>query len=66
MQSELRRFHRGISLALLLLSVIILTVEILRHHELREWILLAMLLTAIGYSTSKLSVSFWEREGESY
>ncbi|MGD0207529.1 MAG: hypothetical protein ABSC89_07995 [Verrucomicrobiota bacterium] len=65
LQSELRRFHRGVSLTLLLLSVIILTVEILRHHELHEWILLAMLLTAIGYSTSKLSVSFWEREGKS-
>jgi hypothetical protein len=65
LQSELRRFYRGVSLTLLLLSAIILTVEILRHHELHEWILLAMLLTAIGYSTSKLSVSFWERERRS-
>ncbi|HXE41754.1 MAG TPA: hypothetical protein VN516_01925 [Candidatus Baltobacteraceae bacterium] len=62
LQSELRRFHRGVSLTLLLLAVLILTVEVIRHHELREWILLAVLLAVIGHSGSKLSVSFWERE----
>lgn len=60
LQSELRRFHRGVSLMLLLLAVLILAMEILRHHGSREWILLAVLLAAIGFSASKLSVSFWE------
>ena len=57
-QSELRRFHRGVSLTLLLLAVLILAVEILRHHELLEWIPLTFLLAIIGYCASKLSVSF--------
>ena len=62
LQSELRRFHRGLSLTLLVLAAVILAVEIVRHHEPREWILLAVLLAAIGFSASHLSVSFWERE----
>jgi hypothetical protein len=61
-QSELRRFHRGVSLTLLLLAVLILALEVFRHHESREWILLVLLLCAIGYSASKLSVSFWEEK----
>lgn len=62
LDSELRRFHRGLSLSLLLLAVLFLVVEIFRHHESREWILLTVLLCAIGYSASKLSVSFWEQK----
>lgn len=65
LQSELRRFHRGISLMLLLLAVLLLAVEIFRHHEWRDWIPLAFLLAVIGYAGSKLSVSFYERERNS-
>jgi len=61
-QSELHRFHRGLSLTLLLLATIVLVVEIVRHHQPHECILLAVLLTGIGFSASQLSVSFWERE----
>ena len=61
-QSELRRFHRGISLALLLLAAIILAAEMMRRHDWREWLLLGALLAPIGFAGSKLSVSFWERE----
>ncbi|MGH7993015.1 MAG: hypothetical protein ACREDQ_05830 [Limisphaerales bacterium] len=64
-QSELRRFHRGISLALFLLATIILAAEMMRHHDWREWILLGILLIPIGFTGSKLSVSFWERERKS-
>ncbi len=64
-QSELRRFHRGISLALFLLATIILTAEMMRYHDWREWILLGVLLAPIGFTGSKLSVSFWERERKS-
>ena len=60
-QSELHRFHRGLSLTLLLLAAVILAVEILRHHEPREWISLGILLFAISLTTSRLSVSFWEQ-----
>lgn len=61
-QSELRRFHRGISLALFLLAAVILAAEMMRYHDWREWLLLAILLAPIGYTGSKLSVSFWMRE----
>jgi hypothetical protein len=60
-QSELRRFHRGLSLTLLLLAAVILAAEILRHHQPREWISLAVLLLAISLGASPLSASFWER-----
>lgn len=62
LQSELSRFHRGISLALFLLAAIILGAEMARHHELREWLLLGVVLAPVGFTGSKLSVSFWERE----
>jgi hypothetical protein len=62
LQSELRRFHRGISLALLLLAVLILAAEMMEYRGSREWILLGVLLAPIAYSGSKLSVSFLERE----
>ena len=62
LESELRRFHRGISLSLLLLAMLILGTEIMRHDKMREWLILAALLAPIAYAGSKLSVSFWERE----
>ena len=62
LQSELSRFHRGISLALLLLAVLILAAEMIRYRDAREWILLGVLLAPIVFAGSKLSVSFWERE----
>ena len=64
-QSGLRRFHRGISLALFLLATILLAAEMLRHHDGREWILLGILLASIAFAGSKLSVSFRERERKS-
>jgi len=48
-----------------LLAVLLLAVEIFRHHEWRDWIPLAFLLAVIGYAGSKLSVSFYERERNS-
>ena len=61
LQSELSRFHRGVSLTLLALAVLILMLEMLRHHELREWVLIAFLVIPVSYAASKLSASFWER-----
>lgn len=62
LQSELNRFHRGISLALLLLAVLILMVEMFEHQAPRDWILLLALLLPIGFAGSKLLVSFFEDE----
>jgi len=42
--------------------MIILAAEIMRHSELREWMILGALLAPISFAGSKLSVSFWERE----
>ena len=65
LQSELRRFHRGISLVLLLLAVLILAAEMMEYRATHEWILLGVLLAPIVFAGSKLSVSFWERERKS-
>jgi len=62
LQSELRRFHRGVSLALLLLAALFLAAEMFTYRAPREWILLGIMLAPTIYSGSKLSVSFWERE----
>ena len=47
-QSELRRFHRGMSLALMLLAVLILAIEMVRHNRPEELLVLAVLLAPIG------------------
>jgi hypothetical protein len=60
LQSELRRFHRGISLTLLALAVLILAVEMFRHRETHDWIVLTGLLIPIGFDSSRYLVSFIE------
>jgi hypothetical protein len=62
LQSELSRFHRGISLMLLLLAVLILVVEMFRHQTAHDWTALAGLLLPIGFVGSKLLVSFLGRD----
>lgn len=61
LESELRRFHRGISLILLLLASLILAVEMLRYHEMRDCIMLVALLLPIGITGSRHFVSFSEQ-----
>src|SRR5215469_1955852 len=60
LQSELRRFHRGISLVLLLLASLILAAEMFRYHAVSDWILLGVLLLSIGLTASRHFVSFSE------
>ena len=60
LQSELQRYHRGISLTLLALAVLILVAEVFRHHESRDWLALLILLLPIGLTASKYFVSFLE------
>jgi hypothetical protein len=61
LQSELSRFHRGVSLTLLLLAAFILIVEIFQHQTTRDWLVLIILLLPIGLSGSRYFVSFSER-----
>lgn len=60
LQSELSRFHRGISLALLLLAVLFLVAEMFRHKEPRDWMVLVTLLVPIGLAGSRHLVCFSE------
>ena len=61
LQSELNRFHRGISLALLLLAVLILAAEMFEYQAARDWLVLGVLLLPIGFAGSRYWVSFSER-----
>jgi hypothetical protein len=61
-ESELRRFHRGISLVLLLLATVILVAETVRHAEPRELFLVGCLLLPVGLAEAKLLVSFRTRQ----
>ncbi len=65
-QSEIRRFHRGISLALLLLAALILAAQIAWYPEPRDLTLTGGLLVAIGAAAVRLlagfeQVSLWRR-----
>ena len=61
-ESELRRFHRGISLVLLLLATLLLAAETIRHAEPRELLLLGGLLFPVGLAETRLFVSFLTRQ----
>lgn len=60
-ESELRRFHRGISLVLLVLATLILVAETVRHGEPREVLFVVCLLVPIGLAETQLFVSFFTR-----
>jgi hypothetical protein len=61
LQSELSRFHRVISLALLLLAFILLVVEMLRYRQWNDWIALLIFLLPISLAGSRYLVAFGER-----
>jgi hypothetical protein len=61
-ESELRRFHRGISLVLLVLATLILVAETVRHGEPREVLVVVCLLVPIGLAETQLFVSFFTRQ----
>lgn len=56
-QSELRRFHRGISISLLVLATIILLAETTRHAEPRELGVIGALLIPLVAAETKLLTS---------
>ena len=65
LQSELSRFHRAISLALLLLAVVLLGAEMLRYRQRNDWCALLVLLLPISLAGSRYLVSFMERTRKS-
>ena len=62
-ESELRRFHRGISLVLLLLATIILVAEAVRHDAPRDLVIVGCLLLPVGLTGTKLFASFLTDQG---
>jgi hypothetical protein len=62
LQSELSRFHRAISLALLLLAGILLIAEMLRYRQTNDWVALLILLLPLSLAGSRYLVSFVERQ----
>jgi hypothetical protein len=62
LESELRRFHRGISLALLLLATVILLAEGVRHTQPRELLVVGSLLIPLGAAGTKLFAAFMTRQ----
>jgi hypothetical protein len=64
LESELRRFHRGISLALLLLATVMLLAEAVRHAEPRELALVGFMLVPLGIVETKLFSSFLGRQND--
>jgi hypothetical protein len=61
-ESELSRFHRGISLVMLVLATLILVAETVRHGESREVLFVVCLLVPIGLAETQLFVSFFTRQ----
>jgi hypothetical protein len=61
-ESELRRFHRGISLVLLFLATMILVAETIRHAEPLELLLSGCLLVPVSLAETKLLASFLRQQ----
>ncbi|MGC2112056.1 MAG: transposase [Candidatus Korobacteraceae bacterium] len=59
LESELRNFHRGLSLTLLLLADLILVVTILRQNDTRSQLLLALPLLCITGAGLRLTPQFF-------
>jgi hypothetical protein len=58
LQSELRRFHRGISLVLLLLAGLILAAEMSTQNTFRDWLMIVGLLLPIVTLGARLFRAF--------
>jgi hypothetical protein len=58
LESEIARFHRGLSLALLFLAGLLLVVEMVRHERPTELLVLSGFLMPIALIGSQLSSAF--------
>jgi len=61
LQTELSRFHRGISITLLLLALFILGIELMRYRGINDRIAIAVFLLPIGLASSCRLASFIDR-----
>jgi hypothetical protein len=59
LQSELARFHRGISLSLLLLAELLLIAEMMRHQRATEWLFLGSVLLPLTFFGIQLASAFF-------
>ncbi len=59
LESELSRFHRGISLSLILLAVLLLIAEMIRHQKTTDELLLGILLVPITLFGAQLTSAFF-------
>ncbi|MGA8443559.1 MAG: hypothetical protein WB762_23730 [Candidatus Sulfotelmatobacter sp.] len=64
LQSEIRRFHRGISLLLLLLAGLILAAEVSNQDTFRDWTMILGLLLPIATFGTRLLTVFLARTAE--
>jgi len=62
LRSEIRRFHRGLSLVLLLLAALILAAETGGQDNSRDWLVLGLLLALIVIFGMRLLSSFLAHE----
>jgi Transposase DDE domain len=61
LSSEIRRFHRAVSVALLLLAALILVAQTLHHHQGHELVVLCFLLGSIGVIGKRLLAALREQ-----
>ena len=59
LESELSRFHRGISLSLILLAVLLLIAEMIRHQKTTDELLLGILFVPITLFGAQLTSAFF-------
>lgn len=59
LESELARFHRGISLSLLILAELLLIVEMIRHQGASELLVMGPLLLAIAFLGTQFFSAFF-------
>jgi hypothetical protein len=59
LDSEIRRFHRGISMALVVLAAVILASEIVFFRRGADQLLMAGILAPIGFFGARLTSQFW-------
>lgn len=66
LQSELRKFHRGVSLMLLLLAAVILAITLAWQHNALAQALLAVPLLGIAGAGLRLGQAFFQSVGEKH
>jgi hypothetical protein len=64
LRSEMRLFHRGLSMALILLAGLILLTDIAHFGQQRDLLVLGSLLAPVAILAVKMASEFWKKKGE--